>query len=593
MTKRKIESVDLDHYQKINEDRRNLLLLDWLGDDDRRGELFSALNGKPLVFPSRDTSPREPAGLGPGSEWPVPNVGHKLVRLVTDPCSIKEILGDDGSKYSNRVYAELGGGNFMLALDPSVSLAHGLQRKAFACAFSNSDETLLKLAFEAVRAASIMSLLTPEFDMAAFAEEAALRYCQKLMGYSMSDYPILEASLRSAYRALVYQVMGRHFATNPLAIPVARQQMGALLARTSDLIDAYARNDKDALKGCKDRELPDGLIPSLKRLGKLDSEINGEQRAIVALGAAIGTVGNVQAAACIVMKAYFSDSGKELRGEIDALATKTKTKPRNSLDRNEFEDWKGAIAPSLAENPPIPFLPRWDVVSGEEVILALGAATRDAASAASLVWGGDPGTHHCAGEALAWPLIVEIVRQTCRLPSLAQGLDAQDGAPVGLTKTWGFICESYPLRHRRESRVAQTTLNVHMRLRPPVRDSADRVREIIRSGAPRIEEALRSATHVHFAWFELIEADTVLVLHTVYDGPFSAYIQQFALMVGDLFDVLFSCIEDAPPTPIDKFPDEFVALIQRYNRPPAMGYFFSAYPRSEVTQILRDDRVRS
>ena len=44
---------------------------------------------------------------------------------------------------------------------------------------------------------------------------------------------------------------------------------------------------------------------------------------------------------------------------------------------------------------------------------------------------------------------------------------------------------------------------------------------------------------MHFAWFELIEGDTVLVLHTVYDGTFSAYIQDFALRVGDLFDALF------------------------------------------------------
>ena len=130
-----------------------------------------------------------------------------------------------------------------------------------------------------------------------------------------------------------------------------------------------------------------------------------------------------------------------------------------------------------------------------------------------------------------------------------------------------------------------------MRLKAPVSDSADRVREVIRAGAPRIEEALRESQHVHFAWFELIEADTVLVLHTVYDGPFAAYIQDFALKVGEVFDALFACIEDAPPSPVDKFPDEFVAHIQRYNRAPAMGYFFSAYPRSEVAQIIRDDRV--
>ena len=108
------------------------------------------------------------------------------------------------------------------------------------------------------------------------------------------------------------------------------------------------------------------------------------------------------------------------------------------------------------------------------------------------------------------------------LPGLAERLDAQDASVMGLKKTWGFICESYPLVYRRERRVAQATLNVAMRLKAPIGDNANRVREVIRTGAPRIEEALRESRHVHFAWFELIEADTVLVLHTVYDGPFTA-----------------------------------------------------------------------
>jgi hypothetical protein len=164
---------------------------------------------------------------------------------------------------------------------------------------------------------------------------------------------------------------------------------------------------------------------------------------------------------------------------------------------------------------------------------------------------------------------------------------------IGLEKRWGFACESYPLTYERERRVAQGTLNVAMRLKSPVKDSADRVREVIRSGAPRIEEALRGARHVHFAWFELIESDTVLVLHTVYDGPFSAYIQHFALKVGDMFDALFECIETPPPMPVEKFPNEFVAHIQRYNRAPAVGYFFSAYPDCGVSNILRDALARS
>jgi hypothetical protein len=258
-----------------------------------------------------------------------------------------------------------------------------------------------------------------------------------------------------------------------------------------------------------------------------------------------------------------------------------------------FDAWVRLIARPLRANPPIPFLPRVELdergAFKREVLLALGGATWDDDADDPLVWGfpGDA-PHWCAGRALAWPLIVEAVRQVVQLPGLEQRLAAEDASVIGLEKRWGFACESYPLSHRRDLRLNQTSLNVAMRLRAPVKDNADRVREVIRSGAPRIEEALRESGHVHFAWFELIEADTVLVLHTVYDGPFDSYIQQFAMRVGHLFDALFSCLENPPPMPVDKFPDEFVAHIRRYDRPPALGYFFSAYPEVDVSQILRD-----
>ena len=125
-----------------------------------------------------------------------------------------------------------------------------------------------------------------------------------------------------------------------------------------------------------------------------------------------------------------------------------------------------------------------------------------------------------------------------------------------------------------------------------VESAAERDVLVVVSVAHRIEEALRASRHVHFAWFELVEGDTVLVLHTVYDGPFDAYIQHFALRVGDLFDTLFECIDNPPPMPVRRFPNEFVAHIQRYDRRPAMGYLFSAYPRTEVARIVRDEQAR-
>jgi hypothetical protein len=600
MTKKIIDGPNLERFGSASGDHvRNRLLREWLGDDAHRQALYELINRQPggaIEIPSRDSRQRECDTCGLETPRPPPEYGHTKVQLITNYTLINEILKNDQGEYSSRVYAELGGGNFMLALDPKAgaNAAHAAQRDAHKDCFPHNTDLIVELAHLSCQAASIMSLRAPEFDLAVFAEQAALRFCQKLLGYALIDYRLLEAALRAGYRALVYQVLGRHFVTDPTVIPESRQLMGRLLARTSTLIDGYAAEDDDVLAGTTDRAVPNNFVPVMKRLGTLEGNLNGEQRAVIAVGAALGTMGNVQAATCIAVKAFFAEP---------ALFEKAQSLARKESDGRQtrlLAQWQGLIEGPLRKNPPIPFLPRMKIdASGcavQEVLLALGGATQSSCAAGgdSLIWG-LPGKapHWCAGQALAWPLVVEIVRHVMSLPGLAQRLDPQDASVIGLKKRWGFACESYPLLHQRERRVAQSTLNVAMRLKSPVKESADRVREVIRSGAPRIEEALRSARHVHFAWFELIEGDTVLVLHTVYDGPFWAYIQHFALKVGDLFDELFASIENPPPTPVDKFPNEFVAHIQRYDRAPAMGYFFSAYPRSEAAQIMRNEVARS
>lgn len=586
--------------ERGTDDVRNRQLLKRLTDDRDRGRLHALVKsrGGYLSFPSRDSGQR--AGKdddGPLALRPPPALGYRQgVAIVTERAVIEKILLDDGRNYSSRVYAELGGGNFMLSLDPGANTetkdAHAAQRKAFRACFPDTHDDIAALADAACEAASVVSLRPDDFDLALFAEQAALRFCQKLMGYALTDHALLEKSLRAGYAGLVYQVLGRHFTTDPTVLPSAKTEMGKLLRRTSELIDAYADGDMDAdaLKGTKDRALPMGFMPMLPAIARHGGNLNGEQRAVIAIGAALGTVGNVQAAVCIAIKAFFVNP--KLFKEVRALARSPKELASGCT--TQFPQWQALIVGPLRENPPIPFLPRVELGKNgkppRELLLALGGATLKDPGAVDdpLIWGLPKSANHwCAGQALAWPLIVEIVRHVMRLPGLAQRLDATDGSVIGLKKRWGFACEKYPLSYQRDRRVAQSSLNVAMRLRTPVKDNADRVREVIRAGAPRIEEALRESRHVHFAWFELIESDSVLVLHTVYDGPFAAYVHHFALRVGDLFDALFDCIENPPPMPVDKFPNEFVAHIQRYDRGPVQGYFFSAYPNQEVVHILR------
>ncbi|MDZ7811848.1 MAG: hypothetical protein U5L74_01470, partial [Ideonella sp.] len=89
---------------------------------------------------------------------------------------------------------------------------------------------------------------------------------------------------------------------------------------------------------------------------------------------------------------------------------------------------------------------------------------------------------------------------------------------------------------------------------------------------------------VHFAWFEFTEDERSLVLRTIYDGPFEAYVQHFALFAGDLFDGLFEYLEGAPPRPVASHVFEFVETLKRLNRGPLGAYLYSAYPELTARQ---------
>jgi hypothetical protein len=233
------------------------------------------------------------------------------------------------------------------------------------------------------------------------------------------------------------------------------------------------------------------------------------------------------------------------------------------------------------------------------VILAMGSATRQASGEDfrstlpedtqpdALIFG-DGGAHDCVGKFIAMPLVARIVRDVLALPGLAETLDPETGKWQRLEKRWGFYCTRYPLEYNRFDLLTQSPLIVIMQVKKPVAEHAEVLKKVIQYGAPRIEAKLRASGHVHFASFIFLENDSKLALYTVYDRDFDAYIEYFALDVGPLFDRIFEHIEDAPPLPVNKFPKEFVDTIRRYNHPPAAGYFFSAYPRANVSMITQD-----
>jgi cytochrome P450 len=603
----------------------NRLLLRWLSDDDKRAALFAEVraDGGVLKFQSR-ADKRERSWLDEDSEF------SQNVYLL---CSRRHVLAamTDRKLFSNDPYRALGSGNFMLGLDDEDD--HRDQRQ-FAAGYLNvGKETVRALAHVAFRAAAVLPVKQRALDLVELSEQAAARFIGFLFGFEQGDQALIEESMRKAYRGLNFFILGRHFVSEPGAVDEASRAMGALLIRAAHLIDLYrgpaGRDEEDERKKLDDelKELQDfedgrqeqplaGFEPVLLRMAKDaegSSKYSGAELAMIVVGMIAGTIGNIQASVSIAINEFFRDA--DLWERVRDTAKRSIVNSGDYCDPAEphtqqLEQW---IWEALRLNPPAAFLPRRmvqnktlggvDIKVGETVILAVGGATRekgtetfksDATRRDQLVFGAPSGDddplgrdhyHHCIGTHLAMPAVLHFVRQVAALPGLAQTLDPRTGQIQRLEKRWGFNCRRYPLEYLRTNFLVQSPLIVMMRVKTPVPEHAEALKRIITYGAPRIEKKLLDSKHVHFASFVFIENDSRLVLYTVYDGDFDAYIEHFALDIGPVFDRIFAHVQDAPPLPVNEFPKEFVDTIRRYNVSPAGGYFFSAYRKITVAKI--------
>lgn len=620
---------DYTDLQRKTDEAANRLIFDWWCDE---GDLPDApggarpsdrllfirdLNGKPKRIPSRAPHQDDPA---PPITVPAPE-GFRDVYLLSNPDHVRLALTDT-KKFSNRPYAALGGASFLLGLDPGPGDKgidwHAKQKALVINALALYPAMQLRdLARKAVEQAALTSLARPQFDMAEFAEQAALRYAGVLFGYGFQDHTLLQEASRATYRALQYLAIGQHFVTEPGTLPAAQQALGSLVARTSQLMEDYTRLERSERRyGPKDRRTwPTGVQPwselelsalgepILKRLPEIKDPpengqtLSGRDRAIVAATLIAGTLGNIQTAVCLVLQFLLTDeaSGERERKRIEAI--KNDKDPLATL--REIEE---AVAPLMDRFPPVPVLPRRtrrdvtiggvDIPEDTDCLLLMEAPHDDAhpngAGRCPHIWGGvdgDPSAAHaCLGRDFSLPLIAALVHRTLHLPQLRVALDPLNGETLKVTRLWGFACTSYALRYDQEEH-KQQNLIIRMRVKPPISENAMRLRQLIAAGVPRIEHVLTSFQHLHFAWFEFTDDDRELVLRTVYDGQFEAYVQYFALYAGDLFDGLFEYLEGAPPRPVAEHPQEFVETLRAINGSPLGGYLYSAYPNVAADQI--------
>jgi hypothetical protein len=96
--------------------------------------------------------------------------------------------------------------------------------------------------------------------------------------------------------------------------------------------------------------------------------------------------------------------------------------------------------------------------------------------------------------------------------------------------------------------------------------------------------ALNKLANVHFARFVFLENNTRLAVITTYDGTFEAYINEFIDAIGDIFNGLLAHVDEAPPLPVQKNRDAFLAYVKT-NDLRGLEPFYSAYPTATVLDI--------
>lgn len=575
---------------------RSAQWFDWWCDPDDRPKLVRSVQEhprQPFRLQSRAPLQNDPA---PPLDVPAPQ-GFRDVLVISRHEDVSHVLRSP-NQFSNIPYAALGGAAFLLAQDPPGAVGatdwHGRQRRFIRDMLDGAGD-LYPLAERSVEQAALSALVRPQFDLAAWAEQAALRCFAQSYGFAYFDHPLLEDASRAVYRALQYLAVGQHFVTEPGCLPAAQKALGALATRCSELAhdyDTLARAPRNHGPSER-RRLPDGVqplselglggrgLPILARVTRSASELSGRDRAVVLATLLAGTVGNVVSAVCRITERCLD--GPTVR-PVDITAL-----------------W---VRQQLAHVPPIPLLPRRTrahhvtLPSGDQVpantdcLLLLDTADlprNGLPAGCPHVWGGVEGgpaaVHECLGQSFSVAVTRALLRRVLALDLVKPARDPVTVETLRPERLWGFGVTRYLLQFDRGRQLKQQNLIVSVRVKPPVAENAARLRRLIAAAVPRIEHVLTKFGRLHFAWFEFTENDSRLVLRTVYDGAFDPYVRFFALEAGDLFDGLFEFLEPAPPRPVAQFPDDFVELIRAHNHAPLAGYLYSAYPSVEAHQV--------
>ena len=128
----------------------------------------------------------------------------------------------------------------------------------------------------------------------------------------------------------------------------------------------------------------------------------------------------------------------------------------------------------------------------------------------------------------------------------------------------------------------QSALNLWLPLKTPAQMLA--LSATIESVQTKIDAALKGLHYVHFARFLPTPDYSTLQVVTTYDGDLDSYLMDFVVVLGDEFNAILEFVEGAPPLPVQKYPQEFIAFVKSHNMKQVKVW--SAYPFDTVLDVL-------
>ncbi len=394
----------------------NRLLFSWLSDDDLRIQLYADMIAKNSALHFTSNA----AKLHPGTnteeyfDWgDGPRLYQQKAVLLAHPEHIRVAFeqsntlsyGENPSctsknlVYSNVPYVGLGG-FFMLGLDDPKQ--HDDQRHMAQLilehATSRQYDALATLAF---KAGALAYLKSHVFDLAAMAENIAVRYVGLTYGFAGKDLALIEACTRKVGRGLQYQNMARHFVLEPATMPECRQAVAALAQRTTEIMGLYVPDGHLTLAQKEEKEEIDtdiartnrtffkhkykhsedqnstvmGPLPAAqslkdfqpilqwlasdnaaKEVGPEKHEFGLVEKGLIVAGLIGGTVTNIQNAICIILAQWMNEPAEGQKALKRAARELRQASPDAFLDETSVLHER--IQEAMRVHPPAAFLPR-------------------------------------------------------------------------------------------------------------------------------------------------------------------------------------------------------------------------------------------